>query len=149
MGYASSSTTHQSRPGPSSSQTGFNPRMLLERRSRRRQRSGSAAKSGKGREIRNLSIIGYDRAMAGVKQFRPRDVSIIVRGLVEFPPNATEEVIHNKIAVLIQNSDMDGLDATKYEPNDFEFVKRTGHSFVIPEFAPDFECDLQSTTHPR
>ena len=141
MGYASSSATHQPRPGPSHS--GFNPRMLLDRRSRRRQ-SGSGVKSGKGRVIRNLSVIKYDRDMAGVKQFRPRDVSVIIRGLVEFPPNASEEVIRNNISILIQNSDMDGLDSKKYGPNDFEFVKRTGHSFVIPEFAPDFELDLSA-----
>lgn len=82
--------------------------------------------------------------MAGVKQFRPRDVSMIIRGLVEFPPNASEEVIRNNISILIQNSDMDGFDSKKYGPNYFEFVKRTGHSFVIPEFAPDFELDLSA-----
>ena len=104
--------------------------MLLDRSSRHRQ-SGSGVKSGKGRVIRNLSVIKYDRDMAGVKQFRPRDVLVIIRGLVEFPPNASE-VIRNNISILIQNSDMDGLDSKKYGPNDFEFVKRTGHSFVIP-----------------
>ena len=149
MGYANSSITHQSRPGPSHS--GFNPRTLLDRRSRRRSSRATVApgKCGKGRVIRNLSVIGYDRGMAGVKQFRPRDVSIIVRGLVEFPPNASEEVIRSNIAALIQNSDLaPSLDAKKYGPNDFEFVKRTRHTFIVPQFAPDFYLDLSALKTP-
>ena len=29
-------------------------------------------------------------------------------------------------------------------PDDFEFVKRMGHMFIVPEFAPGFEMDLNA-----
>ena len=127
------------------SHSGFNPRILLDRRSRCRpsKLTAAPAKSGKGHVVHNLLVITYDRIMARAKQFQPRGVSVIVRGLVEFPPNASEEVIRSNIAALIQNSDLaPALDAKKYGPNDFEFVKRTGHSFTVPEFAPDFNFNL-------
>ena len=96
-----------------------------------------------------ICLVGYDRGMAEVKQFWPRDISIIVRGLVEFPSNASEEVIRSNIAALIQNSDLaPSLDAKKYGPNDFEFVKRTRHTFIVPQFAPDFYLDLSALKTP-
>ena len=71
-----------------------------------------------------------------------------LRGLVKFPSNASE-VIRCTIAALIQNSDLaPSLDAKKYGPNDLEFVKRTGHTFIVPEFAPDFHLDSSALKDP-
>ena len=67
-----------------------------------------------------------------------------MKGLVEFSLNASEQDVRNNISMVIQNSVIKGYDATKCGPDDFEFVKRTGHMFIIPEFAPGFEMDLSA-----
>lgn len=140
MGYS------QSRGGHSTSQPGtsglnFDPHYIISRRNSRsssssRRKAGSTPGPAKSPIVKNLTIIAYDKNRP--RQFNTREATFIISGMIEIQPNSPEEDIRSAISSTITNSEADCIDTSKYGPSDFEFVKRSRHTFRVPECAPSF-----------
>ena len=58
-------------------------------------------------------------------------------GIVELPVDSKEEEVRDFIATVIKSCS----DLKQIGPNDFEFVKRFGHTFCVPNVATGFKFD--------
>ncbi len=58
-------------------------------------------------------------------------------GIVELSPTADGMSLRQSIAAVVQNSEEGG-------PDDFQFLKRSGHMFCVPDVAPDFKYDINA-----
>ena len=147
MGYTQSRGNH-STTQPGTSGLNFDPHYIVSRRSSRassssRRMSGSTpGPAKKNPVVKNLTIIAYHKNCP--RQFSTREATFILSGLIEIQPNLSEEGIRSAISSTITNSEVECIDTSKYGPNDFEFVKRSGHTFRVPECAPGFQFNADA-----
>ena len=150
MGHASARRDSTSQPGPSG--LNFDPQYLVTRRSSRSSGSRSSSSSRKRSTqpkkknpmVKNLSITSFDPNRP--KQFNTKDATFIISGLIEIDPDSSEEDIRCVIGATISNADVESLDTSKCSPADFEFVKRSGHVFRVPDCAPGFQFNADTLT---
>lgn len=151
MGHTSSSSSSSSRVNPTSqpstSGLNFDPHYIMTRRTSRASSSSRSRKSGstparKNPIVKNLTIISFDENCP--RQFSTKDATFIISGLIEILPSSSEEEIRSAICSTITNSETECIDTSKYGPTDFEFVKRSGHTFRVPECAPGFQFNADA-----
>ena len=128
----------------------FNPHNLVERRSRAGKRSSSGmantpqSRSNKGKSskattyMKNISIFEFNENPAAKKGFTFKESKIVISGVIEIDLEADEDEVRRVIAAIITNATSDEDDFSEYGPDDFEFVKRSGHTFRVPDVAPGF-----------
>ena len=147
MGY-SQSRGSRSTSQPGTSGLNFDPHYIVSRRTSRassssRRRAGSTpGPAKKNPVVKNLTIIAYDKNCP--RQFSTREATFIISGLIEIQPNSSEEDIRSSISSTITNSEAECIDTSNYGPGDFEFVKRTGHTFRVPDCAPGFQFNADA-----
>ncbi len=122
-------------PGPSSSPINFNPNAIVSRRS---YKSKVNNKRKERTIFKTFSVLEYNPSFP--QKFTAKDSRIVLTGIVELSPTADEMSLRQSIAAVVQNSE-EGL---KCGPDDFQFLKRSGHMFRVPDVAPDFKYDINA-----
>ena len=145
MGHASARMDSGPLPGPSG--LNFNPNYLVTRRSSRPKSSSSGQKKSttpkrKNPIIKNLTVISYDKDMP--KHFSTKSATFVISGLMEIDPESSEDHIRQLICATINNAEVESLETAEYTPSDFEFVKRSGHVFRVPDCAPGFKFNADA-----
>ena len=128
----------------------FNLHDLIQRRSKRRVPKSSPATQCKGKKVqkrsimKNLMVLAWNSDESLKKHFTTKDAECVVTGLIELELSGDESDAREEICAVLNNATSDQLDVSQYGPNDFEFVKRSGHSFRIPDRAPGFKFSTEA-----
>ena len=88
---------------------------------------------------RESLVLDYDPH--ATKIFTTKNVKYFVTGIVELEAGGDEESIRRAIAIVINNNNSCGHE---YGMQDFEFVKRIGHTFRVPDVAPGFKFSVDA-----
>ena len=81
--------------------------------------------------LKNLTVLEYNPAFKD--KFTKKFATIIMSGIVEFRKDDTEDDIRQSIASVIG-----------CKPDEFQFLKRSGHVFTVPNFAADFDVNMSA-----
>ena len=111
---------------------------MIDRRARPRSTSKGKNKKPARSIVRNLSVIDFHPSSP--QEFTRQSTTLVASGMVELNVDGNKCDVRQSNAAVIQSCELCG----DIGCDDFQFVKRTGHSFRVPNVAPGFRFDADA-----